>query len=925
MQEQAKVTSYLKRVEAISLAEKEGLDSQIEDLIDLLDDKSVQDLLSVVGGDYEKLLEILAEETNNVVNLKQFDKSLTTCTIQGLPHLQEGFEVYLRKKNLAYFTFSCLPDFELAYHTLEWFSMIQLYQKLNVIAARDHCFGKDTPVLMANGDIKPVQDIKRGDQVMGPDSTPRTVLDCHSGTDKLYKIKQSRGDSYVVNSQHILSLYRVKKAIEGKQSQYTEPYLQDVPIEEYLGRSRQYRTDRRGYKVTIHYPEQKVLLEPYYLGLWLGDGNNNDQGITSADPEIGKYLSRYAKRLGYGLKVIAEEGANGYWIRAPKSYRGRKAKHCLLEGLRRYNLLKNKHIPEEYLKNSKEVRLQLLAGLMDSDGGVSDNILYYTTVDKQLSLDIKRLADSLGYRTYWTERTDYIKYLKRDYKTYQVTISGLLDEVPVRLARKRVRFNHKGSSYYKPQSFDGYDVSIISGLKIEELGEGEYFGFEVDGDHRFCLGDSTVVHNSKSYVFSFAVPLWRLYRYTKPDGFSVLPDDIKFYREGMIITNEYKLAKKLLKKVKEEIKFNPILSKALFPQGDEGNWASESIACRNGAEITLSSYRTSNRGPHPGWITVDDFLDRSAMYSKDQRESFKESFNAEIMNMILPQGTIDVVGTPFHEKDLYSDLKMDPNWRVFEYPAVFPDGSVLWANRYSFEALKAKRLSLGPLIFSREILVRPISDSTSIFPWSLLEKAFLGMKDYCLVKNRASFPIKFRKVGIGVDWALSATVAADFTEMTVLGEDFQGHLWLLEERTLHGAGYNQQIAELQALNVAYGADVIMVEVNGFQKVMSGLATEAGMTNIVEEVTTGHTKKDFYEGLPAIAVLFEQGKMHFPRGDEYSIEKTNEICSQLNSMAFDEDKGTLESISEHDDKSMSLYLATKAIKSVNGIFRVGSTL
>ena len=568
MQEQAKVTSYLKRVDAISLAEKEGLDSQIEDLIDLLDDKSVQDLLSVVGDDYEKLLEILAEETNNVVNLKQFDKSLTTCTIQGLPNLQEGFEVYLRKKNLAYFTFSCLPDFELAYHTLEWFSMIQLYQKLNVIAARDH---------------------------------------------------------------------------------------------------------------------------------------------------------------------------------------------------------------------------------------------------------------------------------------------------------------------------------------------------------------------SKSYVFSFAVPLWRLYRYTKPDGFSVLPDDIKFYREGMIITNEYKLAKKLLKKVKEEIKFNPILSKALYPQGDEGNWASESIACKNGAEITLSSYRTSNRGPHPGWITVDDFLDRSAMYSKDQRESFKESFNAEIMNMILPQGTIDVVGTPFHEKDLYSDLKMDPNWKVFEYPAVFPDGSVLWANRYSFEALKAKRLSLGPLIFSREILVRPISDSTSIFPWSLLEKAFLGMKDYCLVKNRASFPIKFRKVAIGVDWALSATVAADFTEMTVLGEDFQGDLWLLEERTLHGAGYNQQIAELQALNVAYGADVIMVEVNGFQKVMSGLATEAGLTNIVEETTTGHTKKDFYEGLPAIAVFFEQGKMHFPRGDEHSIEKTNEICSQLNSMAFDEDRGTLESVGEHDDKSMSLYFAVKGIKSVNGIFRVGSTL
>ena len=313
------------------------------------------------------------------------------------------------------------------------------------------------------------------------------------------------------------------------------------------------------------------------------------------------------------------------------------------------------------------------------------------------------------------------------------------------------------------------------------------------------------------------------------------------------------------------------------------------------------------------------------MYSKEARESFRESFNAEIMNMILPQGQVLVVGTPFHSQDLYSDLKQDPNWKVFEYPAVFPDGSVLWANRYNFEALKAKRLSLGPLIFSREILVKPISDNTSIFPWSLLEKSFVGMKDYTLVKNRASFPVQFRKVAIGIDWALSATVSADFTEMTVLGEDFNGEVWLLEEETLHGAGYNEQIARLQALNIAFAADVVMAESNGFQRVMSGLAREAGLNNVVEETTTSHTKKDFYEGVPSLAVPFDQGKIHFPRGDEYSIEKTNAICSQMNSMAFDEDTGKLEAIGDHDDKAMSLFMAYKALKSVNGVFRVGTTI
>ena len=275
--------------------------------------------------------------------------------------------------------------------------------------------------------------------------------------------------------------------------------------------------------------------------------------------------------------------------------------------------------------------------------------------------------------------------------------------------------------------------------------------------------------HSKSYSWSFAYPLWRLYRYTRPTTVVNPPDEIKFYKEGMIITNEFKLAKKLLKKVKEEIQTNQILYEALYPEKNVGGWANESITCKTGAEITLSSFRTSNRGPHPGWIVVDDFLDKSAIYSKEQREKFVEVFNAEIMNMILPQGQVIVVGTPFHEKDLYSTLKEDPQWHVFEYPAIFPDGSILWSNRYNFEALKAKRITLGSMIFSREILVRPVSDSTSIFPWSILEQAFVNMNNISLVSNRQSYPVKLKKVAIGVDWALSANAGADYTEMVAGG------------------------------------------------------------------------------------------------------------------------------------------------------------
>lgn len=427
--------------------------------------------------------------------------------------------------------------------------------------------------------------------------------------------------------------------------------------------------------------------------------------------------------------------------------------------------------------------------------------------------------------------------------------------------------------------------------------------------------------HSKSYSFSFAYPLWRLYRYTRPTAVVTPPDEIKFYKEGMIITNEFKLAKKLLKKIKEEIQVNPILREALYPEKNIGGWANESITCKTGAEITLSSFRTSNRGPHPGWIVVDDFLDKSAIYSKEQREKFVEVFNAEIMNMILPQGQVAVVGTPFHEKDLYVSLKEDPQWNVFEYPAVFPDGSILWSNRYSFDALKAKRITLGSMIFSREILVRPVSDSTSIFPWSTLELSFVNMGNICLVENRQSYPVKLKKVAIGVDWALSANAGADYTEMCVGGIDELDQIHLLSLVSLHGAGYNEQIATLQRLNSNFQPDVILAETNGFQKVMVGLAKETGLTNIVEETTTANSKKDIYNGLPSLAVLFEQGKYKFPRGNEKSREVTNALCSQLNSIAFDDDKGTLEGIGEHDDKAMALFFMTKGLKYMGGGFKV----
>jgi hypothetical protein len=74
-------------------------------------------------------------------------------------------------------------------------------------------------------------------------------------------------------------------------------------------------------------------------------------------------------------------------------------------------------------------------------------------------------------------------------------------------------------------------------------------------------------------------------------------------------------------------------------------------------------------------------------------------------------------------------------------------------------------------------------------------------------------------------------------------------------------------------------------------------------------------------LPSLAVLFEQGKFKFPRGDEYSREVTGLLTSELNSMSFNDDKGTLESVTEHDDTVMALFFSVKGLRTINSTFRV----
>lgn len=421
--------------------------------------------------------------------------------------------------------------------------------------------------------------------------------------------------------------------------------------------------------------------------------------------------------------------------------------------------------------------------------------------------------------------------------------------------------------------------------------------------------------HGKSYFFSFAYIIWKMYRYQKSTAFRVVPKEYRLSKYGMLITNEFGLAKHLLALIKDEIESNDLLREKLYP-GKEHKWAETEITCKIGSSLVIKSFGSKMRGFHPGYIVTDDFMNDSVLYSENQRNKYISLFHSVLMNALLSGGQAINVGTPYSTKDLFADLKLQSSWFSFEYPAIFPDGSLLWEGRHNLKSILEKKETQGSLIFSREILCRPISSESTIFPWEILQRSFLGMDEMTIVNNVWSHPNKFTRIAIGCDFSISASVGADYSVFIVLGVDEFGRYWLLHMYREKGKKYTEQIAVLKKLNTDFKPDVIFVETNQMQVIFAQGATDAGLP--VVEHQTGVDKHDLRGGLPGLAILFENNKFRFPRGDQKSIDVTDTICLELSSVTWT-DKGKLEGISEHDDCCMALWQARLAADYVNSNF------
>lgn len=418
--------------------------------------------------------------------------------------------------------------------------------------------------------------------------------------------------------------------------------------------------------------------------------------------------------------------------------------------------------------------------------------------------------------------------------------------------------------------------------------------------------------SGKSHEGCFAFTLWRLYSYDRPSTFLRESVDNRNRKETCIITNNETLGKKHIAMLISEINQNDILREKLNPNM-KAKLAATSITTEIDSILHLRSKDSMIRGLHVGAVVCDDLPDESSLYSQEQREKLHEVFYGSITPIVEPFGYLCVFGTPYNSGDLYGDLKSDARFKVFEYPAIFPDGQLLAPDRLTFSRLTEERQSLGTLVFNREYLVVPVADTSTIFPYEFLKRSIHGMEHISFTNDIESYPIKLVRVVVGCDFAISGNVGADYTVYTVWGIDSNNLIYLINLYREQGASHDLQVNRLIEFNARYKPNKLVCESNGFQRILAGMARERGLINIEEFITTEGNKKDLKLGLPSLSALFESGRLRVPYGDENTRKLVDIMFGEFNSIAFNSKKGTLESVCGHDDTCMSSFMAIQDLR------------
>lgn len=345
--------------------------------------------------------------------------------------------------------------------------------------------------------------IKIGDFVLSENGEPISVLGTfNQGIRRVYKIKFYDGAEVDCDEDHLWKVYtandrkRVSNSLLYKSTSILRGTHSILRTKDMIGnemiKMRSNRDDEKNYKMPIckalQFTQKHLDIPPYALGALLGDGCMSNQAIISADQEI---LDRVENELNAKLK---RKSNRQYTYRLNNCHLQRRLTK-IFNG--KSYLCYNKFIPKDYLYSSVEDRVNLLRGLMDTDGYVSLRGIYseFCTSSKQLCDDIIELVNGLGGlasigRTVFPQMKADRKILSK-HKSYKIRINMPPNINPFFLKRKAERVVAK-TKYITPRYIES----------ITYIGQMETKCILVDGPTHLYITDGCVVTHNTTFLRS---------------------------------------------------------------------------------------------------------------------------------------------------------------------------------------------------------------------------------------------------------------------------------------------------------------------------------------------------------------------------------------------------------------------------------------
>ncbi len=612
--------------------------------------------------------------------------------------------------------------------------------------AREHYkdLADDTPMFTTNG-WTTHGELQTGDEVFSPAGVPVQVIALSERfNDSIcYRLTFSDGAEIVAGAGHLWSIREKHRGrVQGQSKRrvwFSRSIVKTEDIAAMLSSGE--RVDV-GVSDPLIFPLAELPVQPYTMGAWLGDGHSAGARIT-IHADDSSILERIEDD-GYSITDHKSGNENVRLCQVGKGVKGNKTTG-LTAILRKAGVIGNKHIPQPYLESSVDQRMDLLRGLMDTDGHCnSRGTATFCNQNERLVGDVHELALHLGLQP----KTR--KYQGKNKPYWQVSFQAHTDRNPFHLKRKADRAI-PASHYRGSRTVVSVEVADSVPTRCIQVDGGMYLA----GKQMVPTHNSTIITFAKTIQDILANPSETvgLFSHTKP------------------------IARAFLRQIKYEFETNSFLQR-IFPDilyadpkkeapAAGNNWSEDKgITVKrpsNPKESTIEAHGLVDGQPtskHFSLLVYDDVVTLESITSPEMIQKTTDAL-ALSYNLGAHGGRRRFIGTRYHFADTYKTI-IDRGTAEKRVYAATDDGTVSGRPVFlSAEVNAEKRRDMGPYVYGCQMLQDPISESAQSFQeqwiqWYTSKPAVSALNVYLLVdpagsKKKTSDYSVFWVVGLGAD------------------------------------------------------------------------------------------------------------------------------------------------------------------------------